>query len=118
MARAKATTVATPVATVASFYHPTPEQMVSAGFRLIQDGVWSWFHDAPDIGGRFHVTVSLLPKHGEVFIYRAGSNNPPPKNTTVAAADLFVNLLKQYGWRQPQRGVPVHAQSRNHAEKI
>lgn len=105
MARAKK--AAAPVVMVAApaFFHPSTEDLTRAGFRANGAGSWSWFYDAPDIAGRWHIHLSLLTKSGEIFIFntKAGNDrqygNPGPLKTSVATREEFGALIKRYGWR-------------------
>jgi len=95
---------------VASFWHPTPQQMESAGFRLKGINVWSWLHDGPTKEERWHITVSLLPKYGEIFVIHSKPwlNASPeqygpvaPLRTSVTTFQLFEAVLVRYGWKMP-----------------
>jgi len=93
------------MAAAPAFYHPSTEDLGRAGFRPNGTHGWSWFQDAPDIAGRWHIHLFLHPKSGELFIYNTKGGNyrqygePAPIKTSVANREGFGALIKRYGWR-------------------
>ena len=83
-----------------AFYHPEPENMEAAKFRLTPENLWVWFFDNPEPANRWHLYVSLLPKRGQVFVFHTKGvrNRVDPIVTSVQSKEQFIALIRRYGW--------------------